>query len=129
MNKPFIAIVAWGADNRVTKYWDFLLESDADSHINKIKDIFPSAFRATDPGGGYPDWLVSGKSLVFSPAAPPLPPTDEERIDAVFPQSDSAQVIFEAFFIVVNRLQTLESQPPITKIQLKNWFKSRLPLF
>ena len=55
------------------------------------------------------------------------PPTDEERIDAAFPQTDVARVIFEAFFEISNRLIVLEGGAPITKAQLKAWLKAKLP--
>ncbi len=55
----------------------------------------------------------------------PLP--DEERIDSAFPQSDSAQVIFEVFFEMINRIIALEGGDPITKPQLRDFLKSKLP--
>ena len=70
------------------------------------------------------DWVADGG--VIDPYIPPPPPTDEDRIDAVFPQTDSARVIFEAFFELTNRLIALEGGNAITKAQLRNWFKAKL---
>lgn len=52
---------------------------------------------------------------------------DEVRIDAAFPKTDSALVIFEAFFEIANRLQAFEGKNPITRNQLKEWLKAKLP--
>lgn len=54
-------------------------------------------------------------------------PTLEDRIDSAFPKTDMAMVIFEAFFEVANRLQVLEGKPSITRSQLRDWLKSKLP--
>lgn len=63
----------------------------------------------------------------FEEANPAPPPTDEERIDKAFPQTDVARVIFEAFFEIGNRVQVLEGKQPITRDQLKTWLKNKLP--
>lgn len=57
----------------------------------------------------------------------PPPPTDEERIDAAFPKTDTARVIFEALFELSNRVVTLEGGNPIDRSQLRNWLKAKLP--
>lgn len=56
----------------------------------------------------------------------PPPPTDAERIDAVFPQTDVGRVIFEAFFELANDVRVLKGQSPITKAQLRDWFAAKL---
>lgn len=56
-----------------------------------------------------------------------LIPADEKRIDEAFPSTDVARVIFEAFFEIANRLQALERKSPITRAQLRDWLKSKLP--
>ena len=56
-----------------------------------------------------------------------VPSTDEQRIDGAFEDSDAARVIFEAFFEISNRILALEGKDPITRTQLKNWLKSKLP--
>ncbi len=58
----------------------------------------------------------------------PPPPTDDERIDEAFPQTDSARVIFEAFFELVNDVRALKTPPqqPINRAQLRDWFKGKL---
>lgn len=58
---------------------------------------------------------------------PPPPPTDEERIDEAFPQTDVARVIFEAFFEISNRVMALEGKQPITRAQIRDWLKAKLP--
>lgn len=59
--------------------------------------------------------------------APPPPPTDDERIDDAFPQTDTARVIFEAFFEITNRVIALEGGSQITREQLRDWLKGKLP--
>ena len=59
-----------------------------------------------------------------NPPPEPPPPTPAERIDAVFPQTDSVRVIFETFFNMANRLQALERKQPITRAQLLDWMKT-----
>ena len=56
----------------------------------------------------------------------PPPPTLTERVDRVFPQSDTGRGIFNAFFELENRVRTLESRPAITKAQLRTWFESQI---
>ena len=64
---------------------------------------------------------------------PPPPPTDEERIDAAFPQTDVARVIFETFFEMANMILELQdivnctAQVPINRAQLKTNLKKKLP--
>jgi hypothetical protein len=55
------------------------------------------------------------------------PPTDAERIDAAFPQSDVARVIFEALYELTNRVRTLEGNAAITRAQLRDWLITKLP--
>jgi len=63
----------------------------------------------------------------FEALPPPPPPTDEERIDEAFPQTDVARVIFEMFFELINRVRTLEGGAIITRAQLKDFIKTKLP--
>jgi len=63
----------------------------------------------------------------FEEANPVPPPTVEERIDAAFPQTDVARVIFEMFFELINRVRTLEGGAVITRAQLKDFIKTKLP--
>jgi hypothetical protein len=62
----------------------------------------------------------------IEPYVAPPAPTDTQRIDAVFPQTDTGRVIFEAFFELTNDVRALKGQTPITKTQLKTWFQSKL---
>jgi len=71
------------------------------------------------------EWVDDGNTI--SPYVAPPPSTDEQRIDSAFPQSDTARVIFEALFELVNRVAVLESSPAITRAQLKTWLKDKLP--
>ena len=57
-----------------------------------------------------------------------IPPTDEERIDAAFPQTDVARVLFEALFEIMNRVLVLEGGAPMAnRSQLKVWLRNKLP--
>lgn len=55
----------------------------------------------------------------------PDPPTIEQIIDGVFPQTGVAKALFEALFEIANRLQALESKSPITRAQLRDWLISK----
>lgn len=79
------------------------------------------------------DWpLPAGHTLVpvagyTNYPSSPTPPTDEERIDAAFPGTDVARVQFEAFFEISNRVIALEGGTAITRAQLRDWLKAKLP--
>ena len=57
----------------------------------------------------------------------PPPPSASERIDAAFPQTDVARVIFEALYELANDVRTLKGQGTITRSQLRDWLKAKLP--
>ncbi len=72
------------------------------------------------------EWIAEGNTP--EPADPlPPPPTDEERIDSAFPQTDTARVIFEALFELSNQVRVLQGNPEITIPQLRAWLKAKLP--
>ena len=52
--------------------------------------------------------------------------TSEERVDQVFQPTDKDRAFFNATFNHENRIRALEGKQPITKAQLKDWFKSQL---
>lgn len=87
---------------------DFLVDTD------KIRDDFVVA--------------EDGVSLrVGTPEEVDPPKSDDDRIDEAFPQTDSARVIFDVFFDHENRIRALESKQPITRAQMRNALKTRLP--
>lgn len=53
------------------------------------------------------------------------PPSINKIIDHCFPQTGVAKALFEALFEIANRLQVLESKPPITRTQLRSWLISK----
>ncbi len=67
-----LAIVSWGADDRVTKYQDYQTEVEAAAHVTRVKDSFPNAFVTPHPGGGFRDWLVDPVAKTVSVVPPPL---------------------------------------------------------
>lgn len=71
------------------------------------------------------EWVAEGNTITAYVAPPP--PTDAERIDAAFPQTDVARVLFEAFFAQENRIRALEGSAAITRAQLRDWLKAKLP--
>lgn len=81
-----LAVVAWDADNRVAKYQDYATKTDAAAHVARVSDIYPNAFVAPDPGGGFEDWRIDpvAKTLSVDPAPkPPRPPADMEVLRAL----------------------------------------------
>ena len=70
-------------------------------------------------------WLDQGNSITAYVAPPP--PTDEDRIDAAFSPSDKDRVFFEAIFELRNRQIALEAGTAITRAQLRDWLKAKLP--
>jgi hypothetical protein len=93
-----------------------------------------SALEITAPGpipAGYVDQPRPSEYHLWEAGAwvhyPPPPPTDAERIDAAFPQSDVARVIFEALYELTNRVRTLEGNAAITRAQLRDWLITKLP--
>ena len=119
----------WSVQNRIEKYQDFNIEQDALDHVALHLGAFPNAFVVPKPNDSFNSWLIDGgnKTVSISFPPPPTPPTDEERIDAAFPQTDVARVIFEALFDQENRLRALEGGVAITRAQFKAFLKSKLP--
>lgn len=120
--KRYIAIVKVD-DNRVAKYQDFDKPEQADNHVTAYGGL------VYDNNSHAPLcdlWIENGEVSVV-PVPEPTPPTDEDRIDAAFPQTDTAKVIFEAFFELANDVCGLKGQQPITRAQLRDWLKSKLP--
>lgn len=99
-------------------------------------------------------WVKDGGKI--DPYVAKAPPTDEQRIDGAFPQTDSARVIFDAFLEVENQVrdihkvltylnasgqislaaapadvkaagQRMSDGTPMTNQQLLDWFKAKLP--
>ena len=125
--KNFIAIMNWNSSNRVAKFQDFDVEADAVNHVSSHTGEYPEAFVVPTPSDSFMSWLVdpvAKQVMVDFPVV--TPPTLEERMDAAFPQTDSARAIFNAFFNMENRIRALESKPAITKSQLRKWFESQL---
>jgi len=122
----YIAIVK-AESNRATKFQDYATEAECQAHVDRVKPKFPAAFvhnnSAKTP---LRDLWVDGETVTVVPVVDYVP-TDEDRIDSAFPQTDIARVVFGAFFEVANRLQVLEGKQPITKPQLRAWLKSKLP--
>ena len=48
------------------------------------------------------------------------------RVNRVFQATDKDRAFFNATFNHENRIRVLEGKQPITKAQLKDWFKSQL---
>jgi len=122
----YIAIVKT-KDNRIAKFQHYKTAADAQSHTDRVKPKFPDAFvygnAANTP---IRDLQVTGQTVTIVPVVDHVP-TAGERIDRSFPQTDMARVIFESFFEIANRLQVLEGKPPISKAQMRDWLKAKLP--
>ena len=70
-------------------------------------------------------WVAQGNTI--APYVPPPVPTDAERIDAAFPQTDVAQVLFNVLFDMANQIRALQGNTAITKAQFKSYLQSKLP--
>lgn len=83
--KNFIAVVAATSDGRLAKYQDFATLAEAESHVEAVLDSFPKAFAATNPGGGFADWLIDidAKTIILDPLPPDPGPTLDELYDDV----------------------------------------------
>ena len=57
----------------------------------------------------------------------PKVPTAAKLIDAAFPQTGTARVLFEALYELANDVRVLKGQATITRAQLKSWLESKLP--
>ena len=127
--KPFVAVMDWTVENRVAKFQDFDIEQDALDHVGLHLGKHPNAFVIPKPNDSFFSWLIDGgnKTVSVSFLPPPTPPTDEERIDTAFPQSDSARVIFEVLFELTNRTIALEGGAAVTRAQFKDFMKGKLP--
>ena len=59
--------------------------------------------------------------------AVPYQESDAERIDAAFPQTDVAQVLFNVLFDMANQIRALQGNTALTKAQFKTYLQSQLP--
>lgn len=53
--------------------------------------------------------------------------TDDDRMDKAFTLDDKDRVLFEAIFELANDVRELKGQQPITRAQLRDWLKAKLP--
>ena len=77
----FVAIVAWTDENRLAKYQDYETEREADEHVARVTDRFPSAFVIPHPGGGPMEWVIDPVTKTVSVV--PLPPPKKDYILSV----------------------------------------------
>jgi hypothetical protein len=54
-------------------------------------------------------------------------PTDEERLDNAFPETDCSKITFEALFTLLNEVNVLKGEPEINRVQFQDWLKAKLP--
>ena len=74
MAADWIAVMAYDADNRITKYQPLSTLAAADAHVAKFIEIYPDAFSAESPGGSAGEWLVDpvAHTLANSPRPSPV---------------------------------------------------------
>lgn len=70
---------------------------------------------------------LQAAGIAIGPYAAPPAPSDDERIDEAFPQTDVAVVLAKALLDHENRLRALEGKPAIAMAQLKTALKALLP--
>lgn len=98
--KQFIAIVDATVENRVGKFWDFDLLSEAEDHVKVVEDRFPEAFTANNPGGESEDWLVdmTAKTIAYDP----LPPDPGPTLDEIYDRTLQSQQLLRALVLCLN---------------------------
>lgn len=126
--KSHIAVMQATADNRVAKYQDFDTKPVAQAHVAAHLANYPNAFVAPKPNDTFSSWLIDPGAKTLSIDFPVIvPPTNEERIDAAFPQTDTARVLFEYLFELTNRVIAREGGTALTRTQFKTRLKAKLP--
>ena len=91
--KAFLAIVGITPTGRVAKFQDFDTKKEADAHVAFVKESFPDAFSAPNPGGGFADWRITGKAVTIDPTpVVSRPPRFEDDAQAIQSASTLAGV-------------------------------------
>jgi hypothetical protein len=54
----YIAVVRWEPDGLINKYQEYVIEQDADDHVERVAPIFPQAFAASVPDGRVEHWVA-----------------------------------------------------------------------
>ena len=118
-------------NNRVTKFAEYAIQADANAHVLRVTGMFPNAFvwdaSALPINKSIRDLWVVGQTVTIVPFIDVFP-TADERIDYAFPITvdDRMRVLFEALFEVINRVRVLEGLGTVTKLQLRDWLKTKL---
>lgn len=95
-------------------------------YVKRTAGVVTGLFRRLQPGIA-DEFLEDSDAEVMAFRNPP-PPSDDERINRAFEQTqDRDKVLFEAIFELVNDVRVLKGQNEITKAQLKDWMKAKLP--
>lgn len=95
-------------------------------YVKRTAGVVTGLFRRLQPGI-VEEFLPDDDAEVMAFRNPP-PPSDDERINRAFEQTqDRDKVLFEAIFELVNDVRVLKGQNEITKAQLKDWMKAKLP--
>lgn len=94
--KNFLAIVDVTSGNRIAKFQDFDVLTEAENHVEAVLDRFPKAFAVANPDGGSMDWLIDtdAKTAVFDklPPDPPRDPRFEKQAKAIEAATTVAEV-------------------------------------
>lgn len=87
-------------------------------------DLSDVGQKPTIPDGSYDDYYLINGNWELQPGA--NKPSDDQRIDRVFNDSDRMKVLLEVILDQENRLRVLEGKNQITKAQLKAALKGML---
>ena len=117
----YIAIVRT-ENNRISKFKEYATNPEAQAHVTKYGGfVYDNA--ANTP---LRDLWIVGTTVTVVPFVEYVPTLDE-RFGKIFSSADFTTILFEAIFELVNRTQILELKPQLTRTQVRDWLKSKLP--
>ena len=79
-----VAIMKYDKNNKVEKYMDFATQAEAQAHVDRFIDKYPSAF-VGEVSGGTKYWIIDGeaKTIIYD--------SDTEKFD----QSERAKIQYQ----------------------------------
>lgn len=112
----WVAVVDQTVDGRIAKFSSFNRQADAQAHVDRVADRFPSAFVAEAPEGGVPDWKVVDGALVHEPI-PAREPSRREKLKNAYimelgeTPGDVIETIGDVLDDVIREVRALAAAP------------------